>query len=102
MKNMQVNPKIQYNGEDEGLSLENPSIDHDQIQSSNDAQDENELLAAEEQQKDVVAIAEPSRKISLKKQAMRLRKDDRMIVAGTMMAGVLSVVIIYMIIVITW
>ena len=54
---MQVNPKIQYNEEDPGLTLDNPGVEpaeksvSSDVQESNDTQDEADLLIAEQEQK---------------------------------------------------
>ena len=94
---MQVNPKVEYNEEDAGLSLENefkePTAEHE----SNDAQDEADLSAAEEHQKDVAVKG--TQVISSPRGVKYSRIDDKVIVAGSMAAGVASVIIIYALVV---
>ena len=96
---MQVNPKIQYNDEDAGLTLDNPITEDKSITEpvekveSNDAQDEADLTTAEKEQKPVVV--EKPKKFLLLSQFVQSRKNDRLFAAGCMATGVISVVAVY-------
>lgn len=94
---MQVNPKIQYNDEDAGLSLDNEFNESAAEQKSNDVQDEADLSAAEEHQKEVAVKG--TQVISSPRGIKYSRIDDKLIVAGSMAAGVVSVVAIYVLVV---
>ncbi|MFK7793988.1 MAG: hypothetical protein AB8B89_01440 [Gammaproteobacteria bacterium] len=101
---MQVNPNIQYNEQDAGLTLDDPIVEpvekaentNPQVESSN-AQDEADLIKVEEDQK-VVAVNR-LQSIALLKQFVQARKDDSLFVASCMAAGVISVIVIYFLIV---
>ncbi len=97
---MQVNPKIDYNQEDAGLTLENTGSQEEAKAESCDTQDEADLIKAESEQKPVTIKG--SQVISSNRQAKQLRDNDRVIVASCMAAGVLSVVMIYALIVLNW
>ncbi len=96
---MQVNPKIQYNEEDPGLTLDNPVVEpaeksvSSDVQQSNDTQDEADLLIAEQEQK--IDSVEKKRSLILIEEFFQSRKNDKYFAAGCMAAGVLSVVFVY-------
>ncbi|MDW3095100.1 MAG: hypothetical protein R8G33_05435 [Gammaproteobacteria bacterium] len=94
---MQVNPKIEYNEEDAGLTLDKPAPESVEKPESCDANDEADLVAAESQQKEVSVSG--SQVISSPRALRQLRADDRLIVAGCMAAGLFSVVAVYILIV---
>lgn len=90
---MQVNPDIQYNQEDAGLSLDNEPIKQSAKQESSEAQDEADLSAVEENQKDVVVKG--TQVISSPRGIKFSKRDDRFIVGGSMVAGVFAVIMVY-------
>jgi hypothetical protein len=90
---MQVNPNIQYNEEDAGLTLDNPITEPVEKVESSNAQDEADLITAEKEQKEVTV--DRSQGISLLRQFVQSRKDDRLFAASCMAAGVISVVVVY-------
>ena len=90
---MQVNPNIQYNEEDAGLSLDNPIVKPVEKVESSDIQDEADLITAEKEQKEVTV--DKLQGISLLKQFVQSRKDDRLFAASCMTAGAISVVAVY-------
>ena len=90
---MQVNPDIQYNQEDAGLSLDNEPVEQSEKQESSEVQDEADLSAVEENQKDVVVKG--TQVISSARGIKFSKRDDRLIVGGSMVAGVLAVIMIY-------
>ena len=94
---MQANPKIQYNEEDAGLTLDNPTSEPTVKPESSDAQDEADLVAAEQKQNNITVKG--TQVVSSPRQVMQKRKNDRLIVAGCMGAGVMSVVVVYALIV---
>ena len=94
---MQVNPDIQYNEDDAGLSLDEVSTKSGAVQSINDAQDEADLSEAEARQKDVVVNG--TQVISSPRGIKYSRIDDKLIMAGSMAAGVFSVIAVYVLLV---
>lgn len=90
---MQVNPNIQYNEEDAGLTMDNPIAEPVEKVESNNAQDEADLVTAEEEQQEVTVDRVKS--ISLISQFLQSRKDDKLFAASCMAAGVISVVVVY-------
>ncbi len=90
---MQVNPNIQYNEEDAGLTLDNPITEPVEKAESSDTQDEADLTTAEREQKEVTV--NESQIISSLKQFIQSRKDDTLFVASCMAAAVMSVIVVY-------
>ena len=90
---MQVNPNIQYNEEDAGLTLDNPVTEPVKSVGSNDAQDEADLITAEKEQQEVTVKG--SQVTSSLRQFVQNRKNDSLIAASCAAAGVMSVVVIY-------
>lgn len=96
---MQVNPNIQYNEEDAGLTLDKPVAESvekvesaDPVASSHD-QDEADLITAEKKQKEVTVDKPP--RYSFLKNFIQSRKDDRLFAASCMATGVVLVVVVY-------
>ncbi len=100
---MQVNPKIQYNEEEAELTLDTPDVNPSEKPETSDIHDEADLIAAEKGQKEVKmpkrVSVKGSQVISSAGMVRQLRKNDRLIVAGCMVAGVMSVVMTYFFIV---
>ena len=94
---MQVNPNIQYNEEDAELVLDVPNVESDSEVDESATQDEADLNAAEKVQKDVVVNG--TQVISSPRNIKHTRGDDRLILAGSMLAGVAFVVAVYMVLV---
>jgi hypothetical protein len=94
---MQVNNNIQYNEENAKLTLDNPSTESDAELETSATQDEADLNAAENGQKEV--IVNGTQVISSPRHIKYARVDDRLIVAGSMFAGVMFVVTVYMLLV---
>ena len=94
---MQVNPNIQYKEEDAGLTLDNQDTEPVKKVGINDTQDEADLITAEKEQREVTVKG--SQVISSPRQFAQIRKNDRLIAASCMAAGVMSVVVIYFLLV---
>ena len=100
---MQVNPNIEYNKEDAGLTLDKPdvapveNVSSNDVQESSDAQDEVDLITAEQEQKknQKNVKAEKKRVISVLEDFFQARKNDKYFTIGCMAAGVFSVVFVY-------
>ncbi len=91
---MQVNPKIQYNEDDAGLTLDNPIVEPvaesvDKVESIN-SQDEADLIAAESEHKEI--IIEKSQKTS---SIFESHKNDRLFTFSYVATAVLSVIGVY-------
>lgn len=100
---MQLNPKIQHDEDIAGLDFDNPDINPVQEPESSDTHDEADLIAAEKEQQEItktkkVTVSE-SQVISSPGMIKQFRKNERSIVAGCMLAGIMSVVITYFFIV---
>ncbi len=91
---MQVNPNIQYNEEDAELVLDIPNAESDSEVEKSVSQDEVDLNAAEKGQKEVVVSG--TQVISSPRNIKYIRVDDRLILAGSMFAGVMFVITVYM------
>ncbi len=94
---MQVNNNIQYNEEDAELTLDVPNTESDAELETSATQDEADLNAAENGQKEVVVNG--TQVISSPRNIKYTRVDDRLLVAGAMFAGVMFVVTVYMVLV---
>ncbi len=96
---MQVNPKIEYNQEDAGLTLDIPEDKSILHAETSDIEDEADLVAVEKEQQQLEkpqgVTVSGSQVISSPGMLRHLRKNDRLIAVGCMAAGVLSVVITY-------
>ena len=97
---MQVNPNVEYNKEDAGLTLDDANSKSVDQADSSDTKDEADLVAAENVQKTEkgqksVSSVKGSQVISTPMQAKQLKKDDRFIAASCMLAGVMCAVIAY-------
>ena len=90
---MQVNPDIQYNQEDPGLSLDNEPVQQSASQNSSEVQDEADLSAVEKNQKDIVVKG--TQVISSPRGIKYSKRDDKYIVGGSMLAGVFAVIMVY-------
>ncbi len=90
---MQVNPNIQYNEEDAGLSLDNPTTKPVEKVESSDAQDEADLTTAEIEQKEVTV--DKVQAFSSLRQFVQSHKNDTLFTASCMAAGVMSVIALY-------
>ena len=90
---MQVNPNVEYNQEDAGLSLDNEPAEQSAMPESSAVQDETELSAVEKNQKDIAVKG--TQVISSSRGIKYTRRDDKLIAVSAMIAGVFAVVIIY-------
>ena len=90
---MQINTNIQYNKEDAGLTLDNPSAEPVEKVEISGAQDEADLITAQQEQMEVTVNR--SQGISLLSQFVQTRKDDKLFATICMAAGVISVVVVY-------
>lgn len=99
---MQSNPKIQFNQDEAELTLDKPDTKPPEKSESSDIHDEADLIAAEKEQKDdntKKVSVNGSQVISSPSMIPQLRKSDRSMLAGYTLAGVMSVVMTYFIIV---
>ena len=94
---MQVNPNLQYSQEDAELTLDNSAVESASKLEPCDIKDETDLSEAEKDQKEVVVKG--TQVISSPREMKQLRADDRLIVLGCMAAGVLSVILVYVLLV---
>lgn len=96
---MQVNPQIQYNQEDAGLTLDVPEDKSIQQAKTSDTEDEADLVAVEKEQQELnkpqAMSVRGSQVICSPGMLRQLRKNDRLIAIGCMAAGVISVVVTY-------
>ena len=90
---MQVNPNIEYNQEDAGLKLDDQPAEQSVMPESSEVQDEAELSAVEESQKD--KAIKGTQVISSPRGIKYTRRDDKLIAASAMIAGVFAVITVY-------